>query len=223
MKNLLIAALFAVAPPVLAQVQDSTTNAKLDTVMHYERALYNEIVRYKEPLSNKNYGIELNPAYLLVSASRSYLVVSGGFSFFSIDRRAEIACPFFYQSGTPNQEHQLVLLNQDLLYRRFLGQHQNGFYISGGLRFTHIKGEQINGISIFGIGFGPTSYVITTDKLGAMFGIGYRFFSSSGFYWGTSLVYGAYFSADERSIYGVTLDDTKTILDFDILKFGYAF
>jgi hypothetical protein len=56
-----------------------------------------------------------------------------------------------------------------------------------------------------------------------MFGIGYRYFSTSGFYWGTSIVYGAYFSADERTIQGVTLDDTKTILDLEILKFGFAF
>jgi len=36
-------------------------------------------------------------------------------------------------------------------------------------------------------------------------------------------VYGSYFSDDERTIQGVTGDDSKTILDIEILKFGYAF
>lgn len=215
--------------PLVASAQDSTANAKLDTVIRYQKEMskqegeiYNEVVRYKDPLENKRFGIEFNPAYFLVSSSQSYLVLSGGFSLFDIDRHAEITCPIFFQSGTPKKEHDLTLWNQDLIYRRFLGQHQDGFYISGGLRFTHIRGEQSD-FSIFGIGIGSSSNTITTDKLGAMFGIGYRYFSSSGLYWGVSVVYGAYFSADERSISGVTLDDTKTILDLELLKFGYAF
>jgi hypothetical protein len=216
-----------------ANAQDSTSNAKIDTVLLYQKkaldqqeTIYNEVVRYKEPLENKKYGIELNPAYFLVSSSRSYLVLSGGLSFFSVDRNAEIACPIFYQSGSDKQSggHEVTLWNQDIIYRRFLGQHQDGFYLAGGMRYTHIRGELENGISIFGISFGSSpSTIITTDKVGAMFGIGYRYFSSSGFYWGTSIVYGAYFSADERDIKEVFPDDTKTIIDFEILKFGVAF
>ena len=230
MKILLLFLLIMFVTPLIAAAQDSTANAKLDTVIRYQKEMsrqqgeiYNEVVRYKEPLANKRFGVELNPTYLLVSASKDYFVLSGGFSFFDIDRHAEIACPIFYQSGTPDKSHDLTLWTQDLIYRRFLGQHQDGFYISGGLRYTHIRGEWSPGFSILGIGFSESAGMITTNKLGAMFGIGYRYFSSSGFYWGTSIVYGAYFSADERAIDGVTLDDTKTILDFEILKFGYAF
>lgn len=215
--------------PIFVAAQDSTGNAKLDTVIQYQRQIsreeaeiYNEVVRYKEPLADKKFGVELNPAYLLSSLANSYFVLSGGFSLFDVDRHAEIACPIFFQSGTSKNEHQLTLWNQDIQYRRFLGQHQDGFYISGGLRFTHIRGESSD-FYLWGIGSGTTSDIVTTDKLGAMFGIGYRFFSTSGFYWGTSIVYGAYFSADERTVYGVNFDDTKTILDFEILKFGYAF
>lgn len=123
---LFLAVMFAF--PLFASAQDSTTNAKLDTVIRYQKEMsqqqgqiYNEVVRYKEPLANKNYGIELNPAYLLVSSSQSYFVLSGGFSFFDVDRHAEIACPIFYQSGTPKNTHNLTLWNQDLIYRRFLG------------------------------------------------------------------------------------------------------
>ena len=232
MKVIFLFSLIVFAAPVIVAAQDSTANAKLDTVIQYQKKMsqqqgeiYNETVRYKEPLANKSFGIELNPAYLLVSASRSYFVLSGGFSFFDIDRHAEIACPIFYQSGTPNKSYELTLWNQDIIYRRFLGEHQDGFYISGGMRFTYISGEHAtNGIDLLGTNLFATNYeMITTRKLGGMFGIGYRYFSSSGFYWGTSIVYGAYFSADEREIKGVTLDDTKTILDFEILKFGFAF
>ncbi|HVN49708.1 MAG TPA: hypothetical protein VMU30_12915 [Bacteroidota bacterium] len=214
------------------KAQDSTNNAKLDTLLFYQKKIstqqeniYNEVVRYREPLENKKYGVEFNPAYFLVSCANSYTVFSGGFSFFDVDRHAEIACPIFYQSGTNKGAHPLTLWNQDIDYRKFLGQHQDGFYIEGGVRFTHIKGEAGGDLSLLGLSLFPSSSapMITTDKLGAKFGIGYRYFSSSGFYWGISLVYGAYFSADERTIQGVTFDDTKTILDIEILKFGYAF
>jgi hypothetical protein len=217
----------------IANAQDSTSNAKIDTVILYQKKtldrqekIYDEVVRYKEPLENKKYGIEFNPAYFLVSSSRSYVVLSAGVSFFSIDRNAEIACPIFYQSGSNEKSggRAVTLWNQDIIYRRFLGQHQDGFFLEGGLRYTHIKGELENGFSLFGVSiWSTTAPIITTDKVGAMFGIGYRYFSTSGFFWGTSIKYGAYFSGDERDIKEVFMDDTKTIVDFEILKFGIAF
>jgi hypothetical protein len=233
MKIVLYACIIFLCGTAMATAQDSTSNAKLDSVLLYQKKMseqqnkiYDEVVRYKEPLADKKFGIEFNPAYLLVSTSRSYLVLSAGVSLFEVDRNAEIAMPIFYQSGVDKNSgnYDLTLWNQDIVYRRFLGQHQDGFYIEGGLRYTHIKGQLENGISILGISFGgTTSETVTTDKLGGMFGIGYRYFSESGLYWGTSVVYGAYFSADEQDIKGVFPDDTKTILDFEILKFGIAF
>lgn len=229
MKTLFLFSLTFFVSPLFVAAQDSTTNAKLDTVIRYQKEMarqqgriYNEVVSYKEPLANKNFGVEFNPAYLLLSSAESYTVLSGGVSFFGIERHAEVACPFFFQSGTAKMTHQLTLYNQDLIYRRFLGQHQDGFYISGGMRYTHIRGDE-TGFTFLGIGISSTGNIITTNKLGAMFGIGYRYFSISGFYWGTSLVFGAYFTADERGIEGVTLDDSKMILDIELLKFGYAF
>lgn len=217
----------------IAAAQDTTAHAKLDTVIQYQKQIsgqqekiYDEVVRYKEPLENKRYGIELNPAYFLVSTSRSYVVLTGGFSLFDVDRNAEIAFPFFYQNGAAKNSpgRTVTLWNQDIMYRRFLGQHQDGFYLTAGIRYTHIRGEQENGITFLGASlFSTQGPIITTDKAGAMFGIGYRYFSTSGFYWGTSIVYGAYFSEDERDIKNVLLDDTKTIVDIEILKFGIAF
>ncbi|HLP16219.1 MAG TPA: hypothetical protein VK470_08180, partial [Bacteroidota bacterium] len=148
----------------------------------------------------------------------------GGLSLFAIDRHAEIAMPTFFQSGAPDISDgtDLKLFNQDLIYRKFLGRHQDGFYLEGGMRYTYIKGELENGL--FGLSIGSThSPTVTTNKLGAMFGIGYRYFSYSGLYWGASFKYGAYFSADDRDIKHVFMDDTKSIIDFEIMKFGVAF
>lgn len=93
MKTLFLVSLAFFVSPLLVAAQDSTTNAKLDTVIRYQKEMarqqgriYDEVVRYKEPLANKNFGIEFNPAYLLVSSSHSYTVLSGGVSFFGIDR-----------------------------------------------------------------------------------------------------------------------------------------
>lgn len=233
MKTIIISCVLFCLNVSAVKAQDSTSSAKIDSLLILQKMLveqqgkiYDEVVRYNEPLEGKSIGIEFNPAYFLSGISKSYTVLSGGISFFAIDRNAEIACPFFYQNGTTDKSNtsELLLWNHDVLYRKFLGQHQKGFYIEGGFRYTHIRGEEENGISFLGINLGSTSSpVITTDKLGAMFGIGVRIFSTSGLYWGASVKYGAYFSSDERGIKGVFPDNTKTIIDFEILKFGFAF
>ncbi|MFZ1977794.1 MAG: hypothetical protein WAV76_07535 [Bacteroidota bacterium] len=88
------------------KAQDSTGNAKIDSLLLYQKKMlnqqenmYDETVRYKEPLENKKYGIEINPAYLLLSSARSYFVHSGGFSFFDIDRHAAVLNESHKNSG----------------------------------------------------------------------------------------------------------------------------
>jgi len=220
--------LLSISSAVIAQ--DSTASAKIDTVLMYQKQsldqqeqIYNEIVRYKEPLADKTYGIEFNPAYFLTGAANSSLILSGTISFFAINRKAEIACPFLLQTvEEDSDEAEFTKFNQDLIYRRFLGQHQNGFYLEAGLRYTHLRGEEYTSYW-YSYDDPSTSNIINIDKAGMLFGIGYRYFSHSGIYWGTSLAYGSYLTADERKISGAIIADTKTILDFEILKFGYAF
>jgi len=103
---------------------------------------------------------------------------------------------------------------QDIIYRRFLGQHQEGFYLSAGFRYVYINGDN---------SFSLSAHPITMSKLGTLFGIGYRYFSYSGFYWGVSLAYGTYFSNDDRLIDNVVGDNNKPIFDVELLKFGYTF
>jgi hypothetical protein len=230
MKSISIVVLIStIFVPFIAAAQDTTTNAKLDTVISLQRQTlelqqktYGEV--YSEPLANKSFGIEFNPAYLLLASTSDYLILSGGFSLFSVDRSAEIAFPVFYQSGTRKSDsHPLTFVNLDATYRRFLGRHQNGFYISGGVRYAYIKGEEGSWIADL---FLPETQnpIITTQKFGAYFGIGYRYFSESGIYWGTSIIVGRYFTDDTRDIRGVSpLETGKGILDFELLKFGIAF
>jgi len=230
----LLLTLFIVSFPAIAQ--DSASAAKIDTVLIYQKAMmeaqqkiYSEI-HYVEPLANKTAGIELNLARLLYSSGQDYLTVSGTFSLFNVSRSAELAFPFFYQNGTKKNTDSfnsssydipLTLLNLDATYRQFLGQHQDGFYFSAGVRYTYIKGIEGTDYLIFSTNTGGPE--ITTSKVGAYFGIGYRYFTKSGFYWGTSVIFGRYFSDDTRDIQNVLFDDSKTIIDFEILKFGFAF
>jgi hypothetical protein len=236
MKILSLVISIALFIPYLATAQDSTVSAKIDTVLLYQRAemelqkkIYEE-VRYEEPLANKHAGIELNLARLLVSSGQDYPTISGTFSLFNINRSAEVAFPVFYQNGTKRESGSfggtgydvpLTLLNVDATYRQFIGKHQDGLYFSAGTRYTYIKGVPGADFLFFSISTGEGT--VKVSKVGAYFGIGYRYFTKSGFYWGTSLIYGRYFSGGDRDIQEVILDDSKTIFDFEFLKFGFAF
>lgn len=218
----LIPALLA-AVLVSGRAQIDSTQTKLDTLVAGQRQIiamqekiYAEV--YDEPLANKSWGIEFNPAYLLIQGSDDALGLSTGLMLFSIDRKAEIAFPVYYYNKT--EKDPLTHLNVDAIYRRFLGKHQDGFYISVGFRYTYLKGEDDFILSIFGLGSGKT---VTQEKFGAHFGIGYRYYSNSGLFWGTSLYAGRYFSNQENDIARVGTDDTKRLFDFEILKFGVAF
>lgn len=222
--------LFALSIPLIAAAQDTTANEKIDSIFILQKKLldlqqrtYSEV--YREPLANKNFGIEFDPAYLLYASTGDFLVLSGGVSLFSVDRSAEIAFPIYYQNGTRKTDsHPLTFVNLDATYRRFLGRHQDGFYISGGARYAYIKGEEGSWLEEALFPSGTPHPIITTQKFGVYFGIGYRYFSESGLYWGTNLILGRYFTEDTRDIRGVfPIETGKIILDYELLKFGIAF
>ncbi len=206
------------------RAQVDSTHSKLDTlvagqkkIIDMQEKFYAEV--YSEPLADKSFGIEFNPAFLLIQSANDAVGISAGLSFFSIDRRAEIVIPvYFYDRGDPNKP--LTHTNIDVMYRRFIGKHQDGFHFSVGGRYTHIKGATGTFAQIFG--FPPTGFV-EQKKWGLHFGIGYRYFTYSGFYWGTALYAGRYFDKNEADVADVMSDDGKMILDFEILKLGIAF
>jgi hypothetical protein len=176
-----------------------------------------------EPLANKTFGIEFNPARLLLGWTTkeigNYTHLSGGVSFFAIDHRAEIAIPFLYQFGAVD-DIPYKILNIDAAYRRFIGDRQNGFHYSAGLRYAYVEGEEGKDSDVAG---SRTGRHIIQRKAGIYVGIGYRYFSHSGWYGGANILVGRFFSDDSRGIVDVKMDDLKFILDVELLKIGYTF
>jgi hypothetical protein len=190
-------------------------------LMDYQQRIYGE-VKYVDPLANKKAGIEFNPAYLLLGSANKDVVISGTYSRFDVDRKGELAFPFYYSNAKPfalfEDNKRTKLFTLDAVYRRFLGAHQNGFYFSVGTRYAHIKGETEDDNYDF---FGNYEPVMkTTNKFGVLAGIGYRYFAKSGFYWGVSLSAGRYLTGN---MHMAGFDGDKVILDIELLKFGFTF
>jgi len=169
----------------------------------------------------KDYGVEINPIYLLMS-KRDNILLSGAVSVFNISRKAELAIPISYYNTT--DEDYKELKNQtmiiDFQYRRFLKGIQSGFYFSGGLRYSYNEGYDYN---LWWDEDIERDFV--RHKIGIDFGIGYRYFSKSGLYWGFSIYGGRYFTGTDVEFYNSqALSTSKDIFwDIELLKFGYSF
>lgn len=224
MKTMIITLIAAALGISQVKAQENTgLENKVDSVlvyqkllMDYQQRMYAE-VKYEDPLANKRAGIEINPVYTLVaSAAKNTFALSGTYSRFDLNRKAEVAFPFYYMSTENNK-----LFTLDAVYRKFIGKHQNGFYLSTGMRFAHVEGTEED---YYDNGYYYDYYErkVKTNKIGMTFGIGYRYFTKSGFYWGTSLSLGRYFNGNNHINSGF-IDGTKVIIDFEILKFGIAF
>lgn len=175
-------------------------------------------VTYVDPLVGKKYGVEFNPVYFLVSTTQDKgFVLTGSFSLFSFKKNAEIAFPIYYAEG----DNDLKVFHLDSHYRNFLGKHRNGFYISVGLRFTSLRGRE--GESFFGFTWDESNEITSASKIGLTFGIGYRKFGNNGWYWGTSLFGGRYFTEESTDFLGAGMANSKSIIDMEILKIGKAF
>lgn len=206
---------------------------KLDSLMDMSRQIVATVKN--DPLANKTFGIEFNFVRPLMLSEQ--LSFSGGVSLFKVHRQAEISLPFFYsRSETPDLrgdwEDSLSSIDfteftQDIHYRYFLGNTQNGFYLSGFSRAAFLSG--IEGDTEFDV-FDSTQTDrrarSTEGKLGVGVGLGYRKFSYRGLYWGASLSVGRYVLGEsDRFRNGfLSLDnDAEMILDVEFFKFGWAF
>jgi hypothetical protein len=200
----------------LAQVDNSVMKPDSIPVTQNEPA---ELLS-SQPLSNKTFGIEFNPIRLLYGLTGDVFdtQIHGGVSLFSIDRHAEIAFPLLYMVGKKD-DIPLKVLNIDATYRRFFHKKQKGIFISGGLRYTFVEGEEglDNRDAIH------SGNIIKENKVGIYIGVGYRYFSHSGFYWGTNIIFGRYLTNDNHPIMDITMSDLKIILGVELMKIGYAF
>lgn len=231
-KNLLIS---LVLMPFFAGAEDSgrsaTDSEKIDSILVMQKQVVRTIKN--DPLADKRFGVELNIVRMLYLGEVTSF--SAGFSLFNVDRNAELSFPFFYGRSESDldggyegfSDVDFMEITQDAHYRHFLGNSQNGFYLSAFARFAYMEG--ILGISLFD-GFienGESgNYRSSEGKLGGGVGIGYRKFSYKGLYWGCSLNFGRYFIGDHDRFRGgfFSMDaDEEFIFDVEMLKFGWAF
>lgn len=216
---LLLAALFTPSIAMGQNKDNISSDAKIDSIYRLQKKIYAE--SKAGPLADKKYGVEVNLfRVLMIDQFASF---SGTFSLFNVNRQAEIAFPIYYQQS--NDAYTLTELTVDCHYRYFLGQVQNGFYLSGFTRFAYLNGNLTNNNSYDPYNT-PSAKKGKEAKLGLGVGIGYRKFSKKGLYWGTSLSLGRYvIGKNERfgNSYFSMDDDSSIIVDFEFLKFGWAF
>ncbi|NOZ03043.1 MAG: hypothetical protein GXO92_00335 [FCB group bacterium] len=211
----------------LLTIAYSQEQSSIDTLLtNQEQLLLNqkqilEEVKYIDPLEGKKFGIEINPVMLLLSTSlddKSF-ILTGTYSLFSVSKSAEIAFPFYFAKG----DNDLSVFHLDGHYRYFLGKHRKGFYISCGVRFTSLAGEE--GHSFWeDFDDGDELYDYSrTSKAGLTFGIGYRIFGRNGWYWGVSLFGGRYLIGKKTDYYGAGMANGNAILDMELFKIGKTF
>ncbi len=201
-----------------AQVKDTiSTSAKIDSIYNFQKKMYAE--SKNSPLAEKKVGLEFNFFRLLMIDS--YPTVSGGVSLFNINRQAEVSIPFYIQGQKESGD--LIDITVDCHFRYFLGNTQNGFYLSAFARYAYLKGT-LGEDYLFGSSV--TNTKSDESKLGVGVGIGCRIFSYRGLYWGTSISFGRYIVGESNKFASGILsmdDDNEYILDFELLKFGWAF
>jgi len=224
MKMIFAVLLMGLMPQVsFAEASLDSVDKKIDKVLDNQDTIINAVEN--NPLKGKTMGVELNVfralAFGVVPEEKT---LSGGFSLFDVDGKVEYNFPVYYRNSKGILDNTTFsLFSADAQYRYFLGETLNGFYLSGLVRFSKLQGT-LGDVFTFNTSV-PTATGSET-KFGAGVGIGYRIFSESGFYWGTNLTVGRFFTGKHDQFYnavGGLDDDAEIFFDIDLLKFGYAF
>lgn len=180
-------------------------------------------------ITQNTVGIEVNPFRLLDFEANRHSF-SGSINFFNVEHNAEIAIPVYYgysrgyshidffelaiDPGTGDlADPELSRFLIDLHYRKFFGEALGGVYVSLFARYTQLRGN--NNTS-------PNYSYEVANRLGAGIGLGYRYISEEGWYWGIGVQLGAYSKRGEQ-FYTVNIDDDEIILDFEFAKIGFLF
>lgn len=193
-------------------------SAKIDSIYELQKKMYKE--QKNEPLADKKFGMEVNLFRILLIDKAVSL--SGTVSFFNVNRKAELAFPIYY--AKPEDTKDLRVFTLDCHFRYFLGNTQNGFYLSAIARYAYLKGY-LGDNYLFQSG-NSVNVPSSENKVGIGFGLGYRIFSYKGLYWGVSVGFGKYLIGENNKFYGnfLSLDDDETyFFDLELLKFGWAF
>ena len=200
MKNMLLFSVIIAFVFSQEEIPTDTLYMKMDTLLinqgqmlKNQEEILDEVI-YVDPLEGKFFGIELNPIGLLMSTVNSDgFTLRAGVSFFPSSMHGEIAFPIYYRQNSDNFTETVFQI--DGQYRGFVGKHRKGFYFSSGLRYISMEGEFLGDDKEFGL----------------TFGIGYRIYGQTGWYWGTSIYGGRY------------LTEEQVIIEIELLKFGMLF
>ena len=215
--------LLVIALGVFAEEKtDLSTDAKVDSIFKMQQKVYADHI---SPLQNKKYGIEINPVrFLFMDVYPSF---SGTFSLFDVNRHAEIAFPIFWGSDT--SANGASEFDIDCHYRYFMGNNQNGFYVSAFIRYSYLHGYTEN-MDYYNFPYTQNYNSQSVNRLGMGIGLGFRVFSHSGFYYGSGLIVGRYFDNGynfNNDIGSALMEnfggESYYILEFELLKFGWAF
>lgn len=185
-----------------------------------------------EPSEDYAVGIEINPLRLIrpavIQSSGDDVEqgqeVVGGVSLFLPEQEAEIAIPIMYgtyqMAGDSSQ-----ILNIDLHFRKFVDHAQEGLYYSAVVRYVRLSGTVTVNPPEFGDPTRNYDYQDITHRLGIGAGMGYRYVSDWGFYWGISFSLGGYAIGDGKSYTGSGLmwDQSALFADIELFKIGYKF
>lgn len=220
-REVILSALLTVSfgSAVLCGQDTLSVSAKIDSIYRLQNKMYRE--SKNEPLAGKRAGVEFN--FIRPLIAEESLTLSGGVSLFSLTRRAEIAFPFYYSN--PKEARDLHEWTVDCHFRHFLGNTQNGFYLSAFTRFARLNGY-LSETNDSPFSDAAVSEKDRESKLGVGFGLGFRKFSYHGPYWGASFSVGRFIAGENEKFYGKFLsvdDDERIILDIEFLKFGWAF
>ena len=216
-----------------AQTGSPSDSEKLDSLMDMSKQLVRTVKN--DPLTGKNFGVEFN--FLRAIMLTEQTSVSGGVSLFNVSRNAEISLPFFYSKSTTSDisgpladslsDVDFTEFTQDVHYRYFMGNTQNGFYLSGFARGAFLSGIQgKTEFDAFDTTQSGKNVRATEGKLGVGVGLGYRKFSYRGLYWGASLNIGRYMIGENDKFRNgfISFDnDAEVIFDVELFKFGWAF
>ncbi|MCD6233516.1 MAG: hypothetical protein J7K63_00540 [Candidatus Marinimicrobia bacterium] len=163
----------------------------------------------KDSLDKKRYGVEINMAGLLMSTTGD-IWITGTFTRFNVTNFLEIAFPYQYINETETK-YQAVIF--DIQPRFYLQEKQEGIYLSVNFRYANEygKGQLSNRMR-------------SINRYGPAFGVGARYFSEYGLYWGWSFYVGIYvfdsYEELEKDEIGLTRDRYGNI---ELLKFGFYF
>ncbi len=224
MKGIIKTVLFVLVVTSLVNAQQS---AKIDTVLQNQNKMMAnqqqilQKVTWKDPIEGRHIGVEFSPALLLAGIGNNSVLLSGGLSLFNLAPQAEIAFPVYYRNSFANPDEEASsLLTADAQYRLFFSK-RRGFYASAGARYARLRGS--NGFYDEQTGEWIEEDDVVLNRFGLYFGMGYRYFSRIGIYWGASVILGTYLSDDSDKIDDYFMDAGHLLFDIELLKIGYVF